>query len=86
MGVVNRRLGALVLAISGLGLAAYGALVDAITPFSCPPLPQGAICQAELVKEIGRSLAILGTIFFIVGIVLFAVWRRRSQTGAKSEG
>jgi hypothetical protein len=82
MCVVNRRLAALVLAISGLGLAAYGVLVDAFTTISCPPLPQGAICQAVLVKEIGESLAILGTIMFIVGLFLFAAWSRRSQTGA----
>ena len=81
MGVVNRRLGALVPAISGLGIATYGALVDASTTISCLPLAQGAICQAVLVKEIGQSLAILGTIIFAVGIFLAASWKRRERNG-----
>src|SRR2546425_10943193 len=52
MPVPNRRFLALVLATFGLSLTLYGVAVDASTVISCPPLPQGAICQAELVKEI----------------------------------
>jgi len=81
MPVANLLVLALVLATFGLGLALYGVQVDAFTTISCPPLPEDAICQAVLVKEIGESLAILGTIIFIVGLFLFAAWRRRSQTG-----
>ena len=80
MVVVSRHLAALVLAISGLGLALYGALVDASTTISCTPLPQGVICQAVLVKEVGWSLAILGAIIFLVGLVLFTAWKRRPRT------